>query len=65
MNREQFPTWRKSTYSDHDANCVEVAPGSRGAIGVRDSKDPHAPHLVFTPVAWRTFLTAARRTQRR
>ncbi|MDX6743677.1 DUF397 domain-containing protein [Actinocorallia sp. A-T 12471] len=51
MNREQFAAWRKSTYSDDDANCVEIALGNRGSIGVRDSKNPTHPALVFTPSA--------------
>ncbi|MGW4691403.1 DUF397 domain-containing protein [Kitasatospora cineracea] len=26
---------------------------------VRDSKDPHGPHLEFAPAAWAAFVTAA------
>ncbi|WP_254897812.1 DUF397 domain-containing protein [Kitasatospora sp. NA04385] len=25
---------------------------------VRDSKNPHGPHLEFTPTAWAAFVTA-------
>ncbi|QKW20187.1 DUF397 domain-containing protein [Kitasatospora sp. NA04385] len=31
---------------------------------VRDSKDPHGPHLEFTPAAWAAFVTAAVRVPR-
>jgi uncharacterized protein DUF397 len=49
--------WRKSTYSDGQANCVEVAViGHRdGPVGVRDSKSPGDPGLTFTPDAWQQF----------
>ncbi|REE95460.1 uncharacterized protein DUF397 [Thermomonospora umbrina] len=40
--------WRRSSYSQGlDQNCVELA-NVKGVIGVRDSKDPGGPHLVFS-----------------
>lgn len=45
--------WRKSSYSDGQANCVEVA--AAGVVAVRDSKSPNGPGLTFTPKAWRQF----------
>lgn len=53
--------WRKSSYSTDQANCVEVAfgPGAT-AVGVRDSKNPTGPTLVFPATAWLPFLTRAR-----
>ncbi|MEW2146213.1 DUF397 domain-containing protein [Micromonospora vinacea] len=51
-------TWRKSTRSGSGGgNCVEVADNLPGIVGVRDSKDPEGPALVFGPVAWRAFVT--------
>ncbi|TDD79280.1 DUF397 domain-containing protein [Actinomadura rubrisoli] len=40
--------WRKSSYSQGGGatDCVEVARLAR-CVGVRDSKDPSAPHLTL------------------
>ncbi len=48
-------SWRKSSYSGQSGNCVEVAGGLPGAVGVRDSKDPAGPALVLSPGSWRAF----------
>ncbi|MGC4847577.1 DUF397 domain-containing protein [Micromonospora sp. DT15] len=51
-------TWRKSTRSGSSGgDCVEVADNLPGIVGVRDSKDPEGPALVFEPMAWRAFVT--------
>ena len=52
--------WHKSSYSGVDA-CVEVAipKGSRTVL-VRDSKDPNAGILGFTPEEWTAFLLGAK-----
>jgi hypothetical protein len=47
-------SWRKSSYSSGEANCVEVA-GRPGAVAVRDSKDPGGPPLAVAPSTWRAF----------
>jgi hypothetical protein len=44
--------WRKSSYSDAEVNCVEVA-SSRNLV--RDSKNPEN-HLTLTPAGYRSFL---------
>ncbi|HUY52143.1 MAG TPA: DUF397 domain-containing protein [Streptosporangiaceae bacterium] len=49
-------TWRKSSFSGAAQDCVEIG-DLPGAVGVRDSKDPGGPALVFAPDAWRTFVT--------
>lgn len=49
--------WRKSTRSGSSGgNCVEVADNLPGVVGVRDSKDPDGPALLFSPAAWRAFV---------
>jgi Domain of unknown function (DUF397) len=49
--------WRKSSLSGPDGgNCVEIAELSGGRKGVRDSKNPTGPALVFTPGEWDAFV---------
>lgn len=50
------PLWRKSSYSNAQASCVEVA-APAGAVAVRDTKDREGPALAFSPQEWRAFLT--------
>jgi hypothetical protein len=54
--------WRKSSYSNTGANCVEIARTRSGQIAVRDSKDPDARSLSFSPDEWQTFITKIRTT---
>lgn len=46
--------WFKSTHSSGGEECVEVA-FLPGGVGVRDSKNPTGPALIFTPAAWDAF----------
>lgn len=50
-------TWRKSSYSNgQGGDCVEVAPRIRGAVPVRDSKNPAGPALRFPVATWGVFI---------
>ncbi|HEY1915262.1 MAG TPA: DUF397 domain-containing protein [Streptosporangiaceae bacterium] len=49
-------TWRKSTYSGQNGNCVEVARNLPGLVAIRDSKHPQGPTLLVTREAWRTLI---------
>ncbi|MEU2101357.1 DUF397 domain-containing protein [Nocardia sp. NPDC019255] len=48
--------WFKSRHSSGGSGeCVEVAHLDGGMVGVRDSKNPTGPALIFTPTEWDTF----------
>jgi hypothetical protein len=47
--------WFKSRRSGPDRDCVEVAFLDGGHVGVRDSKNPTGPALVFSPGVWDAF----------
>ncbi|WP_084514603.1 DUF397 domain-containing protein [Nocardia acidivorans] len=52
--------WFKSSFSQPSGECVEVALVGRGAshVGVRDSKSPSGPALIFTGEQWDRFLAS-------
>lgn len=54
------PTWRKSSFSTGQGNCVEVADLGGGQHAVRDSKNPAGPVLVCTDAEWAVFTASVR-----
>ncbi|MFQ6326762.1 DUF397 domain-containing protein [Nocardia sp. CWNU-33] len=48
--------WFKSSRSGGSKECVEIAHLNGGMVGVRDSKNPTGPALVFTPGEWAAFM---------
>lgn len=46
--------WRKSSFSGDNGDCVEV--DFAETVAVRDSKNPDAGRLAFTPSAWAALL---------
>ncbi|WP_306362608.1 DUF397 domain-containing protein [Nocardia sp. CC227C] len=49
--------WFKSAHSTGAKECVEIS-FLDGAVGVRDSKNPAGPALMFTTAAWARFTAA-------
>lgn len=49
--------YRKSSYSNVEHECVEVATNIPTTVAIRDSKNPSGPHLRVQPTAWRAFQT--------
>lgn len=47
--------WFKSSRSAGGKDCVETAFLGGGVVGVRDSKNPSGPALVFKPSEWEAF----------
>ncbi|MER7454262.1 DUF397 domain-containing protein [Nocardia beijingensis] len=47
--------WFKSSYSSGGQECVEVAHLAGGMVGVRDSKNPTGPALIFVSGDWDAF----------
>ncbi|SFG42151.1 DUF397 domain-containing protein [Streptomyces mirabilis] len=48
----------KSSHSQLDGECLEVARNIPGTIAIRDSKSPDGPILRLTPTAWAQFTTS-------
>ncbi|MFF4802462.1 DUF397 domain-containing protein [Streptomyces sp. NPDC001351] len=49
-------SFRKSSYSQPESDCVEVAATAPGGRAVRDSKHPHGPLLTVSRDSWQAFI---------
>jgi hypothetical protein len=57
-------SWRKSSFSNLNGNCVEIGKLLPDRVGVRDSKDNGTgPVLIFTSAEWNAFIAGAREGQ--
>ncbi|MFS8096178.1 DUF397 domain-containing protein [Lentzea alba] len=54
-------TWRKSTYTQANGECVELGGNGVHLLAVRDSKDPIGPALRVGPGALTSFVGAIKR----
>ncbi len=52
--------WFKSSRSGGGKECVEAAFLDGGHVGVRDSKNPTGPALIFTPSEWDAFTASVK-----
>jgi hypothetical protein len=48
--------WRKSTITQANGSCVELATDGETWGAVRDSKQPNGGQLVFANSSFRTFI---------
>lgn len=54
-NDHTSAVWRKSSYSNGERNCVEVAEAPDATL-MRDSKHPEVGHLSFAFAEWGNFI---------
>lgn len=57
-------SWRKSSFSNLNGNCVEARRLPHDRIAVRDTKDNGTgPVLIFTTAEWDAFMAGAKEGQ--
>lgn len=61
--QQKSVAWHISSFSpDAGSNCVEAGPllDGSGRIGVRHSRHPDGPTIVYTRAEWDAFLAGVR-----
>lgn len=54
-------SWRTSTFSQLNGNCVEIGRLLPDRVGIRDTKDNGTgPVLIFTDAEWGAFVAGAK-----
>lgn len=62
---QQTPvSWVKSSYSQMNGHCVEVANPAVNSVVVRDSKNPRGAVLGFAGAQWNAFIMDVRENVR-
>ncbi|GGS72328.1 transcriptional regulator [Streptomyces tanashiensis] len=59
-NQIQGAVWIKSQASSAEGNCVEAAVLPGGGVGLRNSRHPEGPALVYTTAEVRAFIQGAK-----
>ncbi|MGI9000448.1 MAG: DUF397 domain-containing protein [Pseudonocardia sp.] len=54
------PTWRKSSFSGDEGNCVEVAALDDSGVAVRNSKRPDQATVVVTRAEMSAWVRGAK-----
>ncbi|MBH1933921.1 DUF397 domain-containing protein [Streptomyces sp. AV19] len=57
-------TWRKSTHSENDGGCVEIAEQYPDVLPIRDSKAPGRTPIVVRRAVWHVRGRSGRRERR-
>ncbi|MQY23460.1 hypothetical protein NRB20_65900 [Nocardia sp. RB20] len=55
--------WFEASYSGSARECVEIAWLTAQHVGIRDSKNPDGPTLVFDTDEWNAFTISIRDSQ--
>jgi Domain of unknown function (DUF397) len=53
-------SWRKSSHSNSQGNCVEFAALADGSVAMRNSRDPQGPALIYTRAEISALLSGAK-----